>query len=112
MSRSCSPSESMSPSGDASGVVLWARQLEASPETTGQHPCEPVLTTAASTGWSQNEPWWHTRLQATKPSTSWCRVARGRALPSTPYAWSVTWLVAALLPSPFQARKLKKVLTP
>lgn len=70
------------------------------------------LTTAASTGWSQNKPWWHTRLQAAKPGTSWCRVARGRALLSTPYAWSATWLVAALLPSPFQARKLKKVLTP
>ena len=29
-----------------------------------------------------------------------------------PHARSVTWLVAALLPSPFQAWKLKKVLAP
>lgn len=94
------------------GQCQWTCQLEASSETTGQHPHEPVLTTAASTGWSQNEPWWHTGLQATKPGTSWCRVARGWALLYTPYAWSLTWLVAALLPSPFQARKLKKVLTP
>lgn len=46
---------------------------------------------------------------------AWHKLVQGGPgwdLLSAPYTWSVTWLVAALLPSPFQARKLKKVLTP
>lgn len=46
----------------AGGFVLWAHQLEASSETTKQHPRNPVLTIAASKGWSKNETWWHARL--------------------------------------------------
>lgn len=90
------------------GFVLWAHQLEASSEATEQRPHNPVLTITASTGWSENKTWWHmsTRHRA------WPKLTPGWALPSAPHARSVTWLVAALLPSPFQAQKLKKVLAP
>lgn len=64
----CPPSEAV---GDGAGrFVPWAHQLEASSETPEQHPCDPVLTIAASTGWSKNETWWHARLRATEPGMS------------------------------------------
>lgn len=64
----CPPGKAV---GDtASGFLLWVHQLEASSETTEQRPCKPVLTIAASAGWSKNKTQWHTRLWATEPSMS------------------------------------------
>lgn len=102
------PGEASSDGTSCAGSVLWTHQLEASPETTEQLPQDPGVW-ASSTGCCHHCP--EEALVA--------RVARWRAALSHParvhaalHAWLVTWLVAALLPSPFQARKLRKVLTP
>lgn len=102
MSRSCSPSESVSP-WRCRGHISWEHPQKPQGSTHVSQCCQhrllPERALAA-----------HEAPSLAQPRAGWPQ--GGRALLPAPHAWSLTWLVAALLPSPFQARKLKKVLTP